>query len=132
MYATTECGKFPSIFYIFTIDAETSFSYQGFLMSSVSGRPSRFMRPVPGLSCRFDPVAVTAQVDNSVPTQLFELVILADSPQIPKPHLLSTDGNLHTGDLFERQIDGSYLFRGRDDDWIKSDGADLCDAKLVY
>ena len=90
------------------------------------------MHPVPSLSCRFDPVAATPQVDNSAPTQLSELTILADTPQIPNPHLLSADGNLHAGDLFERQIDGLYLFRDRDDDWIKSDASDRCDAKLVH
>jgi len=109
MYATTECGL---------------------LMVSVPGKPSRFIRPVQDLSCRFDPVLSTLD-DDPTSTQLFEFVLLSDSPQIPQPHLVATDGNFHTSDLFEKHSDGSYLFRGRDDDWIKSDRADLCDAKAI-
>ncbi|KAJ7635339.1 hypothetical protein FB45DRAFT_1143545 [Roridomyces roridus] len=106
MYATTECGL---------------------LMSSVHGRPARYIRPLPNVSCRFDPVPDNETSD--VP--LFEFVLLAGSPQIPKPHLLSADGHFHSGDLFERQQDGSYLFRGRADDWIKTSGADRVDAKSI-
>ncbi|KAJ7675905.1 hypothetical protein DFH06DRAFT_671202 [Mycena polygramma] len=109
MYATTECGL---------------------LMSSVLGKPGRFIRPLPTVSCRFDPFTDMTQADDSS-TQLFQFILLGDSPQIPKPHLLSVDGNFHSGDLFEKHPDGSYLFRGRDDDWIKSDAADRCDAKAI-
>ncbi|KAJ7817693.1 acetyl-CoA synthetase-like protein [Mycena olivaceomarginata] len=109
MYATTECGL---------------------LMSSVPGKPGRFIRPIPTVSYRFDPFTDMTQADDSS-AQLFEFILLGDSPQIPKPHLLSADGNFHSGDLFEKQTDGSYLFRGRDDDWIKSDAADRCDAKAI-
>ncbi|KAF8150333.1 hypothetical protein K438DRAFT_1866070 [Mycena galopus ATCC 62051] len=109
MYATTECGL---------------------LMSSVPGKPGRFIRPIPTVSCRFDPFTDMTQTD-APSAQLFEFILLGDSPQIPKPHLLSADGNFHSGDLFEKQPDGSYLFRGRDDDWIKSDAADRCDAKAI-
>ena len=97
-------------------------------MVSVPGKPSRFIRPLPDVSCRWDPV-VSTLADTS--TELFEFVLLANSPQIPQPHLLATDGNFYTGDLFERYPDGSYLFRGRDDDWIKSYSGKRCDAKYV-
>ncbi|KAJ7637876.1 hypothetical protein DFH06DRAFT_1432394 [Mycena polygramma] len=100
------------------------------LMSSVLGKPGRFIRPLPTVSCRFDPFTDMTQADDSS-TQLFQFILLGDSPQIPKPHLLSADGNFHSGDLFEKHPDGSYLFRGRDDDWIKSDAADRCDAKAI-
>ncbi|KAJ6556429.1 acetyl-CoA synthetase-like protein [Mycena capillaripes] len=109
LYATTECGL---------------------LMSSVPGKPGRFIRPIPTVSCRFDPFMDMAQADDSSP-QIFEFILLSDSSQIPKPHLLSADGNFHSGDLFEKQPDGSYLFRGRDDDWIKSEETDRCDAKAI-
>lgn len=72
----------------------------------------------------------TTQVDG-VSTQLFEFVLLADSPQIPQASFLSTDGNYHPGDLFEKHPDGSYVLRGRNDDWIKTSNADSADAKLV-
>ncbi|KIL59801.1 hypothetical protein M378DRAFT_14552 [Amanita muscaria Koide BX008] len=111
MYATTECGT---------------------LMVSVPGKPARFMHPVSGISYRFDPLTdTTTEVDNPASTQLLKFILLADSPQIPQPHLLSTDGNFHTGDLFEKQLDGSYLFRGRADDWIKSEDASLIDTKAI-
>ncbi|KAM6499520.1 hypothetical protein JOM56_005028 [Amanita muscaria] len=110
MYATTECGL---------------------LMTSVPGKPARFMRPVSGLSCRFDPLMDTTGVDDPASTQLLKFILLADSPQIPQPHLLSIDGNFHTGDLFEKQVDGSYLFRGRADDWIKTDDASITDTKAI-
>ncbi|KAG5639778.1 hypothetical protein H0H81_000058 [Sphagnurus paluster] len=108
-------------------------SLQGLTMSTIPGKPARFLRPEPGVSYRFDPITDgAAQVDNpTLMTQLLECVILADSPQIPAPHLLAADGNFHTGDLFEKLPDGSYLFRGRDDDWIKSFEADRTDAKFV-
>ena len=100
-------------------------------MVSVPGRPARYMQPVSGVSYRFDPATDTTDVDNPGSAQLFKFILLADSPQIPQPHLLSADGNFHTGDLFERQPDGSYLFRGRNDDWIKSEGAKRIDTKFV-
>ena len=100
-------------------------------MVSVPGKPARCMHPVSGISYRFDPATDTTDVDNPGSAQLFKFILLADSPQIPQPHLLSADGNFHTGDLFERQPDGSYLFRGRNDDWIKSEGAKRIDTKFV-
>ncbi|CUA70745.1 hypothetical protein RSOLAG22IIIB_09073 [Rhizoctonia solani] len=138
MYATTECGLL--------------------MISFGPSKPARYIRPVPGLSCVFDPITLTdpnAQlqlVDNpshptehaisselltsttaSAPasTKLHEFVLLADSPQIPAPHLRSADGNLRSGDLFEQFPDGSYLLRGRDDDWIKSFFSDRTDAKAI-
>lgn len=100
-------------------------------MVSVPGKPARYMHPVSGISYRFDPATDTTDVDSPASARLLKFILLADSPQIPQPHLLSADGNFHTGDLFERQPDGSYVFRGRDDDWIKSEGADLIDTKFV-
>ncbi|KAM6491339.1 hypothetical protein JOM56_013113 [Amanita muscaria] len=104
-----------------------NFHCQGALMVSVPGKPARFMHPVSGISCRFDPITTTG-VDNP---ELLKFILLADSPQIPHPHLLSTDGNFYTGDLFEKQLDGSYLFRGRADDWIKSEDSSLIDTKAI-
>ena len=105
---------------------------QGTLMVSAPGKPARFMQPVPGISYRFDPLTdTTTGAENPASTQLLKFILLADSPQIPQPQLLSDDGNFHTGDLFEKQLDGSYLFRGRADDWIKTNDADCIDTKYV-
>ena len=104
-------------------------------MVSLRGKPSRFMRPARGVSCRFDPAEITprARIDDPTSPPLLTFIILADSPQItPGAHLLSADGNFHTRDLFERQFDGSYLFRGRNDDWIKNDNANFIDTKYCY
>lgn len=104
----------------------------GYVMATVPGKPGRFIHPLPGISYRFDPVTDTSlQVNNPTSPQLLEFVVLADSPQIPPPHLVSSDGNFRTGDLFEKQPDGSYLYRGRDDDWIKSFDSDRTDAKAI-
>ncbi|KAF9529511.1 acetyl-CoA synthetase-like protein [Crepidotus variabilis] len=105
----------------------------GLVMSTVPGKPARFLRPEPGVLCRFDPVTdAVIQHDNlGSTTHLVEFILLADSPQIPQPHLRSADGNLRTGDLFEEQPDGSFRFRGRDDDWIKSFEADRIDARAI-
>ena len=100
-------------------------------MVSVPGKPARCMHPVSGISYRFDPATDTTDVDSLTSARLLKFILLSDSPQIPQPHLLSADGNFHTGDLFEKQPDGSYVFRGRDDDWIKSEAADLIDTKFV-
>ncbi|CAE6425911.1 unnamed protein product [Rhizoctonia solani] len=121
MYATTECGL---------------------LMTSLGpSKPARYIRPVPGLSCTFDPITPTEpnaqsqDTPSSNPsdpsTQLYEFVLLAESPQIPAPHLRSADGNFRSGDLFERFPDGSYALRGRDDDWIKTFYSDRTDAKAI-
>lgn len=100
-------------------------------MASIPGKPSRFIRPLlSDKSYWFDLVKDTTEVD-AASTQLFEFVLLADSPQIPQSCFLSTDGNYHPGDLFEKHPDESYVLRGRNDDWIKNANADSADAKLV-
>jgi len=111
VFGTTECGP---------------------IMTTAPGKPSRFIRPLPDISYRFDPVTdITILADRLSSVQLFEFVLLADSPQIPRPHLLAADGNYHPGDLFEKQPDGSYLSYGRDDDWIKNADTDRTDTKAI-
>ncbi|KAF8174676.1 hypothetical protein K438DRAFT_1848794 [Mycena galopus ATCC 62051] len=83
MYATTECGL---------------------LMSSVPGKPGRFIRPIPTVSCRFDPFTDMTQTD-APSAQLFEFILLGDSPQIPKPHLAIEEKVYETcSDLVENCI----------------------------
>lgn len=99
-------------------------------MTTVPGKASRFISPLPNISYRFDPVTdITILADKPASTHLFEFVLLADSPQTPQPHLLATDGNYHPGDLFDKQPDGSYVSYGRDDDWIKNADTDRTDTK---
>lgn len=62
---------------------------------------------------------------------MLEFVVLSDSGDCPDPSLRSADGHFHTGDLFQEPIPGCYVFRGRDDDWIKSENSLRCDTKYV-
>lgn len=62
---------------------------------------------------------------------MLEFVVLADSGDCPNASLRASDGHFHTGDLFQEVSPGSYVFRGRDDDWIKTETSLRCDTKYV-
>lgn len=91
------------------------------------------LRPVEGMSYAFIPLhssePATDYVDASA--QLLEMVILATSPDCPDRSLRHADGNYHTGDLFMEVAPGNYVFRGRDDDWIKSENSLRCDTRSI-
>ncbi|KAF8140146.1 hypothetical protein EV363DRAFT_1311770 [Boletus edulis] len=72
-----------------------------------------------------------APLDINHPTQLLELVILADSGDCPDVSLRGTDGDFHTGDLFQEMSTGLYTFCGRNDDWIKSENSLRCDTRAI-
>jgi len=63
--------------------------------------------------------------------RLLELIIPSESPDCPDVSLRHPDGDFHTGDLFQEASLGSYVFRGRDDDWIKSENSLRCDTKAI-
>ncbi|KAL0576083.1 hypothetical protein V5O48_005882 [Marasmius crinis-equi] len=87
----------------------------------------------PGVSYQFDPVPGEER--------LLELVARSDSIDCPGEEFRSKgDGHFHTGDLWvEVQTEADdggdarekkgYWYRGRDDDWIKSESALRCDTK---
>ncbi|THH30067.1 hypothetical protein EUX98_g4125 [Antrodiella citrinella] len=108
----------------------------GAMMLSVggSGAHARALRPIEGTSYGFFPVTPS---DPEVPhqnanQQLLEMVILSASGDCPDPHLRSAvDGHFHTGDMFVEVAPGSYMSRGRDDDWIKSENSLRCDTKAI-
>ena len=93
------------------------------------------LRPLEGVSYEFIPVQVNVSAlkpdSESLGTgAVSELVVLSDSPDCPHPSLRSpVDGHFHTGDLFEQVSPGCYVFRGRDDDWIKCEDGSRCDTK---
>jgi hypothetical protein len=94
------------------------------------------LQPLDGMSYAFHPVASqseagTSQAEECSAAPLFELVILAESPDCPDRTMRAADGNFHTGDLFEEVKPGHYLSKGRDDDWIKSENSLRCDTKYV-
>ena len=99
------------------------------------GRDAPFLVPLEGTSYGFFPI----EPDNEPPTstaahrsstgRLLELVILSESGDCPDVSLRHADGHFHTGDLFFEVEAGKYLYRGRKDDWIKSENSLRCDAK---
>jgi hypothetical protein len=105
------------------------------MLLSVGGRgPSApLLRPIEGVSYEFRPVASTdMEGGHQSNARLFELVILASSVDCPHASLRHADGNFYTGDLFQEGATGSYVFRGRDDDWIKSENSLRCDTKYLF
>ncbi|KAI5124628.1 hypothetical protein M0805_004237 [Coniferiporia weirii] len=100
----------------------------------LSQRTGPFLRPLSGVKYGFFPVGSSTASESghvSANNQLLELVILGDSPDCPHTSLRKADGHFHTGDLFLRAKEGHYLFRGRDDDWIKSLNSLRCDTRAI-
>jgi long-subunit acyl-CoA synthetase (AMP-forming) len=63
---------------------------------------------------------------------ILELVVPPEAPECPHPSLRDAlDGKYHTGDLFLEIEPGQYIFKGRDDDWIKMEMGLRCDAKSI-
>lgn len=109
----------------------------GAMLISAGGRgsDSLFLRPIPGTKYGFMPVTPSAAADEAgqynVNASLLELVILSESGDCPYHTLRQPDGHFHTGDLFSEVAPGGYLFRGRDDDWIKSENSLRCDTRAI-
>lgn len=104
------------------------------LLSGGCKRNPALVAPLPGTSYRFvstSPSSTQSQSAHRSTAELFELVILAESPDCPDVSLRHADGHFHTGDLFQEVLPGFYLFRGRDDDWIKSENSLRCDTKAI-
>ena len=91
---------------------------------------SSLLRTYKGYSYRFIP-AISDLGDEST-THLLELIIPAESTDCPDISLRHADGDFHTGDLFQEAFPGLYIFRGRNDDWIKTENAGRCDTKWVF
>ncbi|KAF8154247.1 hypothetical protein B0H34DRAFT_800120 [Crassisporium funariophilum] len=106
----------------------------GMLISGAHERNPALLRPLPGTSYRFVPIDSDDEQGEGVHQSnaaMFELVILSDSPDCPTVGLRQADGHFHTGDLFQEVAPGWYIFRGRDDDWIKSETSLRCDTKAI-
>ncbi|KAA1468149.1 acetyl-CoA synthetase-like protein [Dentipellis sp. KUC8613] len=110
----------------------------GAMLSSIGGGDHRapFLRPLDFTSYGFHSVIPkNAPIPEgglqTTSSQLLELVILSDSGDCPHSSLRAADGHYHTGDLFYEVEPGHYLFRGRDDDWIKSENSLRCDTKAI-
>lgn len=90
------------------------------------------LRPLAGTLYTFVPVHRTSETMHQSTGRLLELVVLADSGDCPDGSLRGSDGDFHTGDLFQEVVPGQYLFRGRDDDWIKTEASLRCDTKSAF
>lgn len=104
------------------------------LLSGGCERNPALVAPLPGTSYRFvstSSASTQSQSAHRSTAELYELVILAESPDCPDVSLRHADGHFHTGDLFQEVLPGYYLFRGRDDDWIKSENSLRCDTKAI-
>jgi len=96
------------------------------------GRDAPLLRPIPGTSYAFEPIDADTQSEgHKTSARMLELVILSSSADCPHTSLRGSDGHFHTGDLFQEVMPGSYAFRGRNDDWIKSENSLRCDTKYV-
>ncbi|KAI0051721.1 acetyl-CoA synthetase-like protein [Auriscalpium vulgare] len=111
----------------------------GAMLLSVGGSDENapLLRALRGTSYEFIPIASARAAtqsesgEHTSTSQLRELVILADSGDCPDSSLRAADGHFHTGDLFLEVESGLYSFRGRDDDWIKSENSLRCDTKAI-
>ncbi|KAF8490122.1 hypothetical protein JB92DRAFT_1335767 [Gautieria morchelliformis] len=99
----------------------------GLLTSDIGDRR---LRMLPNISYKMVPVGPTS-IDGAEYGRLLELWILPDSPDLPIAALRTPDGGWRSGDLFEEPEPGKYLFRGRDDDWIKSQWSERLDTKAI-
>ncbi|KXN89924.1 hypothetical protein AN958_04928 [Leucoagaricus sp. SymC.cos] len=96
------------------------------------GRDAPLLRPLAGTAYEFRPIMQsTGDASHQSNMQLLELVILKSSGDCPDASLRHEDGDFYTGDLFQEVTPGSYVFRGRDDDWIKSENSLRCDTKAI-
>ncbi|ESK98305.1 amp- ligase [Moniliophthora roreri MCA 2997] len=94
------------------------------------GADATLLRALDGVEYSFVPIQPSETVHQST-ARMLEFVIRAESGDCPDPSLRHSDGHFHTGDLFQEVSPGRYVFRGRDDDWIKSENSLRCDTKAI-
>ncbi|EEB90577.1 hypothetical protein MPER_11194 [Moniliophthora perniciosa FA553] len=94
------------------------------------GPDATLLRALDGVEYSFVPIQPSETVHQST-ARMLEFVVRAESGDCPDPSLRHSDGHFHTGDLFQEVSPGRYVFRGRDDDWIKSENSLRCDTKAI-
>ncbi|KAJ7490968.1 hypothetical protein FB451DRAFT_1514181 [Mycena latifolia] len=97
----------------------------GSLLHSIPGKHPRHMIVFSGLALDFEPQARRSDTGE----QLFKLVVLPTSGNIPHASLCNQEGKFYPGDLFTRNEDGTWAHRGREGDWILIGRGCLCDTK---
>lgn len=63
---------------------------------------------------------------------LYDLFIPAEADNCPHPSVQNRPDGHVTGDLFEEVRSGYYAYRGRSDDWIRTNLMTFCDTKYAY
>ncbi|KAF9270325.1 acetyl-CoA synthetase-like protein [Marasmius fiardii PR-910] len=96
-----------------------------------TGTDANLLRALDGMSYSFEPIHSSSEGAHQSTGRMFEFIVCNDSGDCPHPSLRHSDGNYHTGDLFQEVSPGFYVFRGRDDDWIKSENSLRCDTKAI-
>uniref|UniRef100_A0A8H7NMN3 AMP-dependent synthetase/ligase domain-containing protein n=1 Tax=Bionectria ochroleuca TaxID=29856 RepID=A0A8H7NMN3_BIOOC len=105
----------------------------GIMLSTAQGDDANpaYLQPFPGTKYRFVAEDDPAQ-DDSLGERLLELVIPPESRDCPHVSLRNpTTGDFHTGDLFVEPAPGHYVYKGRNDDWIKMMVPLRCDTKSI-
>ncbi|KAF8182898.1 hypothetical protein BJ912DRAFT_977046 [Pholiota molesta] len=103
----------------------------GMLLSGEHEKNRALLKALPGTSYRFDPIESGQEEGVHKSTAiLYELVILADSPDCPDPSLRhSTDQHFHTGDLFQEVLPGETSLRC-DTKAIEDNARAMCSALI--
>jgi hypothetical protein len=96
----------------------------------VSSPGTRTLRVIEAVHHEFIPANISEMgcVDGTEYGKLVELRILPTSPDLPHVSLRDADGGWRSGDLYEEVEPGKYIYRGRDNDWIKTARAHIIDA----
>ncbi|KAI0068384.1 acetyl-CoA synthetase-like protein [Artomyces pyxidatus] len=118
LFGSTECG--PMLLSIGGSESTAA------LMRTIEGTSYGLLPQTPS-----QPSVPSESGHQTTTSQMLELVILSDSGDCPDSSLRASDGHFHTGDLFVEARPGCYAFKGRDDDWIKSENSLRCDTKAI-
>ncbi|VUC31885.1 unnamed protein product [Clonostachys rosea] len=105
----------------------------GIMLSTAQGDGAKpaYLRPFPGTKYKFVAEDDSAE-DISHGERLLELIIPPESRDCPHVSLRNpTTGDFHTGDLFVEPTPGHYVYKGRNDDWIKMMVPLRCDTKSI-
>ncbi|KAJ7037809.1 acetyl-CoA synthetase-like protein [Mycena alexandri] len=96
------------------------------------------MRIISGVELEFVPTKQVAssdltEGDGADESPLYDLFIPAYSRNCPHPTVRNRPPNGHiAGDLFQEVRPGRYIFRGRNDDWVRnSKNVAFCDTKAI-
>ncbi|OBZ67951.1 hypothetical protein A0H81_12151 [Grifola frondosa] len=114
LYSTTECGT---------------------CMVADLASKEPYLRISRGLTCRMILAEADGRPDLSgatTPLRLYDFFVPADCDHCPHRSVRNRPDGHVTGDLFQEVKPGCYLFRGRNDDWIRTGGNPaFCDTKAI-